>query len=207
MRKGLHLQEMKKISLILIFILSVLCAQAQSLTESHPAFKTFHWAVIDNDTVLVIGLRTFYVYPPEKFKNKKAEQYYWRTVRDVKKTLPYAKLIYSILIETYEYMETLPDDKAREEHMKVMEKEIFQQYKPVLKKFTLSQGKMLIKLINRECNQSSYALIKAFLGTFRANFWQLFGKMFGASLKTDWDPEGKDQTIERICVLVEQGNL
>ena len=104
-------------------------------------------------------------------------------------------------------METLPDDKAREEHMKKMEKEVFQQYKPVLKKFTLSQGKMLIKLINRECNQSSYELIKAFLGSFRANFWQFFGKIFGASLKTDWDPEGEDKTIERICILVEQGSL
>ena len=70
----------------------------------------------------------------EKFKDKKQEKFYWKTVRDVKKTLPYAKLIYSILIETYEYMETLPDDKAREEHMKKMEKEVFQQYKPVLKK-------------------------------------------------------------------------
>ena len=77
----------------------------------------------------------------------------------------------------------------------------------VLKKFTLSQGKILIKLINRECNQSSYELIKAFLGSFRANFWQFFGKIFGASLKTDWDPEGEDKTIERICILVEQGSL
>lgn len=114
-----------------------------------PAYKHFYHAVIDNDTVLVIELRTFHVFPPEKFKDKKQEKFYWKTVRDVKKTLPYAKLIYSILIETYEYMETLPDDKAREEHMKKMEKEVFQQYKPVLKKFTLSQGKMLIKLINR----------------------------------------------------------
>ena len=66
---------------------------------------------------------------------------------------------------------------------------------------------LLIKLINRECNQSSYELIKAFLGSFRANFWQFFGKIFGASLKTDWDPEGEDKTIERICILVEQGSL
>lgn len=88
-----------------------------------------------------------------------------------------------------------------------MEKEIYKQYMPVLKKFTLSQGKMLIKLINRECNQSSYGLIKAFLGSFRAGFWQTFGRLFGVTLKTDWDPEGKDAMIERICVLVEEGVL
>ena len=193
--------------LFLFLFLMVPGLRAQIFQEEHPAYKHFYRVVIDNDTVAMIGLRTFYVFPPEKFKNKKEEKFYWKTVRDVKKTLPYAKLIYAIFIETYEYMETLPDDEAREQHMKRMEKEVFQQYKPVLKKFTLSQGKMLIKLINRECNQSSYELIKAFLGSFRANFWQFFGKMFGASLKTDWQPEAKDKTIERICILVEQGSL
>ena len=193
--------------LFLFLFLMVPSLQAQIFQEEHPAYKHFYRVVIDNDTVALIGLHTFYVFPPEKFKNKKEEKCYWKTVRDVKKTLPYAKLIYNIFIETYEYMETLPDDEAREQHMKRMEKEVFQQYKPVLKKFTLSQGKMLIKLINRECNQSSYELIKAFLGSFRANFWKFCGKMFGASLKTDWQPEGKDKTIERICILVEQGSL
>ena len=157
--------------------------KSQIVQESHPAYKHFYHAVIDNDTVLIIELRTFHVFPPEKFKDKKQEKFYWKTVRDVKKTLPYAKLIYSILIETYEYMETLPDDKSSRRTHEENEKEVFQQYKLVLKKFTLSQGKMLIKLINRECNQSSYELIKAFLGSFRANFWQFFGKIFELPLK------------------------
>ena len=133
--------------LFLFLFLFIPRTKSQIVQESHPAYKHFYHAVIDNDTVLVIELRTFHVFPPEKFKDKKQEKFYWKTVRDVKKTLPYAKLIYSILIETYEYMETLPDDKAREEHMKKMEKEVFQQYKPILKKFTLSQGKMSKKLI------------------------------------------------------------
>ena len=72
--------------------------QAQIFQEEHPAYKHFYRVVIDNDTVALIGLRTFYVYPPEKFKNKKEEKFYWKTVRDVKKTLPYAKLIYNIFI-------------------------------------------------------------------------------------------------------------
>ena len=104
-------------------------------------------------------------------------------------------------------METLPDDKSRQKHLEKMEKEIFEQYKPVLKKLTFSQGKMLIKLVNRECNQSSYEIIRAFLGSFRAGFWQAFGKIFGVTLKSEWDPTGKDKDIERICVLVEQGML
>ncbi|MCU6768878.1 DUF4294 domain-containing protein [Barnesiella propionica] len=165
-------------------------------------------AVIETgDTVWVIDIRTLHIYPPLKFKSKKEEKFYWKTVRDVKKTLPYAKIVYKTLIETYEYIETLPTEKEKQAHLKLMEKEIYKQYMPVLKKFTLSQGKMLIKLINRECNQSSYGLIKAFLGSFRAGFWQTFGRLFGVTLKTDWDPEGKDAMIERICVLVEEGVL
>jgi len=72
---------------------------------------------------------------------------------------------------------------------------------------SLSQGKLLIKLIDRECNQSSYDLLKAFLGSFRAGFWNLFANLFGASLKTQWEPEGRDADTERIIVLVEQGLL
>ena len=170
----------KLLSILFLFlILYTPSIKSQIIQESHPAYKRFYWTIVDNDTVPLIELRTFYVFPPEKFKNKKQEKFYWKTVRDVKKTLPYAKLIYAIFIETYEYLETLPDDEARADHMKKMEKEVFQQYKPVLKKFTLSQGKMLIKLINRECNQSSYDLIKAYLDSYRANFWQFFGPLFG----------------------------
>lgn len=90
-----------------------------------------------------------------------------------------------------------------------MEKEIFAQYKPQLKKFTKSQGKMLVKLINRETNQSSYNILKAFLGSFRAGFWQTFGKFFGVSLKTSYKPDknADDAIIERVCILVEQGQL
>lgn len=171
-------------------------------------YEGFYWAEIEGDTVMVIQMKPFYVYPPQKkFKSKKQEKFYRRTVRDVKKTLPYAKLIYDILVETYQYMETLPDDKSRQKHIETMEDELFKQYKPILKKLTYSQGKMLIKLVNRECNQSSYEIIRAFLGSFRAGFWQTFGKLFGVTLKDEWDPEGKDKDIERICVLVEQGML
>lgn len=171
-------------------------------------YEGYYWALIEGDTVKVYQMRPITVFPPmKKFTSKKAEKHYWRTVRDVKKTLPYAKLIYDILVETYKYMETLPDEESRHRHLVRMEDELFKQYKPVLKKFTFSQGKMLIKLVNRECNQSSYELIRAFLGSFRAGFWQTFGQIFGVTLKSEWDPEGEDKEIERVCVLVEQGLL
>ncbi|MDR1454591.1 MAG: DUF4294 domain-containing protein [Tannerella sp.] len=160
-----------------------------------------------NDTVAVIQLPTVIVFPELKFRNEKERRQYSKLVRDVKKTLPYAKMVYVTLIETYEYIQTLPDDKAREAHLKRMEKDLFREYKPELKKLTLSQGKLLIKLIDRECNQTGYNLVSAYLGRFRAGFWNLFAGMLGASLKSEYDPAGKDALTERVVLLVEHGQL
>lgn len=161
------------------------------------------------DTCRMTYIREIVVYPPMKFKNKKEEEFYWRTVRDVRKTLPYAKLCYSTLCETYEYVLTIPDQKRRDEHLKRLERDIFERYKPVVKNMTKGQGKVLLKLINRETDQSSYHIVKAFMGTFRAGFWQTFGKFFGMNLKQGFHPEKskEDATIERIATLIEQGAL
>lgn len=166
-----------------------------------------HAYVEGNDTIPMVTLREVIVYPPLRFKNRKEREQYDKLVRDVKRTLPYAKMVYETLIETYEYIETLPNEKEKEKHLKRMEKELFRDYKPVLKKLTLSQGKLLIKLIDRECNQTSFSLVKAYLGPLRAGFWNFFAGMFGASLKTEYDPKGKDARVERIAVLVERGLL
>ena len=160
-----------------------------------------------NDTLKVVTLDDINVYPPQTFKNTAEEEKYWKLIRDVKRTLPYAKLIYNTLIETYEYIMTLPTEKEREEHLKLIEKDLYNEYMPILKKMSLSQGKLLIKLVDRECNQSSYNILKAFLGPFRAGFWNIFAGMFGASLKTTWDPNGKDAAAEQIVQLVEIGLL
>lgn len=169
----------------------------------------YHTVTEEGDTVLVLVFNEITMFPPMKFKNKKQEEFYWRTVRDVKKTLPYAKLICETLLETYEYIETFPTKKERDEYLKRMEDAIFKQYKPVLKKFTKSQAQMLIKLIKRETNQSSYNIIKAFLGSFRAGFWQTFGRFFGVNLKGDYRPDknNKDAIIERVAVAVELGTI
>lgn len=169
----------------------------------------YHFTDQYGDTVLMTVIRDINVFPPLKFKNKKQEQHYWRTVRDVKRTLPYARMASRTLLETYQYIQTLPDKKERERHLKRLEKDIFEQYKPVVKSMTRSQGKMLLKLINRETNQSSYNIVKAFLGSFRAGFWQTFGRFFGMNMKVSYDPvkNHDDALIERVVLLVDQGAL
>lgn len=172
-----------------------------------PAYRGYYHDEIDGERVMVIVMNDITVFPELKFKNKKEQEYYWRTVRDVKKTLPYAKLISETLLETYELIETYPTQKEREQHLKEMESAIFEQYKPVLKKFTRTQARVLVKLIKRETDQSSYGIIKAFLGNFRAGFWQGFGRLFGVNLKDDYRPDSDrhDAIIERIAVDVELG--
>lgn len=161
------------------------------------------------DTCRLTYIRDVYVFPPLKFKNKKEEKFFWRTVRDVRKTLPYAKLAFATLCETYEYIQTIPDKKVREQHLKRLESDIFEQYKPVVKHMTRNQGKVLLKLINRETDQSGFGIVKAFLGSFRAGFWQTFGRFFGINLRTGYHPDRnkEDATIERIAILIEQGAL
>lgn len=142
---------------------------------------------------------------PYRFPNKKKQEEYYRLIRDVKKTLPYAKEISVIIMETYEYMETLPDDKTRQKHLEKMEKYLFKTYKPKMSKLTRSQGQLLIKLVDRETNSSSYRIIDAFMGSFKAWTYNLFAGIFGNSLKKRYDAQGDDYLIERICQMYEDG--
>ncbi len=197
--------------IILFTLLSVTCingikAQRDNVTQVFGGYKV-PVCVYQGDTIPSITLKNIYIYPKLRFKNKRQERYYNKLVRDVKKTLPLAKEIKNAVLETYEYMETLPNTKAREKHMKMVEKGLKQQYTARMKKLTFSQGKLLIKLVNRECNQSSYELVRAFMGPLKAGFYQAFAALFGASLKKEYHPEDDDKLVERVVTLVENGQL
>ena len=126
---------------------------------------------------------------------------------NVKKVLPIAKEVNNIIIETYEYLQTLPDKKSKDAHMKRVEQSIKQQYGPRMKKLSYSQGKLLIKLVYRECNSSSYQLVQAFLGPVKAGFYQAFAWVYGASLTKKYDPNGIDKLTERVVLQVEAGQI
>ena len=190
--------------LFLSFIAVRLDAQEQTTTIKGYLVPV---CVYEGDTIPSMRMPTLYIYKPLKFKNKKKQQEYNRLVRNVKKTLPIAKEVNRAIIETYEFLQTLPDEKARQKHLSLVEKSVKEQYTPRMKKLTLSQGKLLIKLINRETSSSSYELVKAFLGPFKAGFYQAFAAIFGASLKKEYHPEDEDAMIERIIILIENGQL
>ena len=161
----------------------------------------------DGDSIQYVELNTLYVYPQPVFADARQRQAYNRLVANIKKVLPIAKEVTAIIIETYEFLQTLPNKKAKDEHMQRVERSIRKEYTPRMKKLTYSQGKLLIKLVYRECNSSSYQLIQAFLGPIRAGFYQAFAALFGASLTKKYDAEGVDKYTERIVRQVEAGQL
>ena|SRR5574344_952831 len=202
--------------LTVMFLTTSLSAQ----TEEHPEDRQVDMddptfvptvkvgKVLDHgDSIQYMEMNNVYVYPNLTFKNAKQAAAYNRLVKNVKTVLPIAKEVNQIIVETYEYLETLPDKKSKDEHMKRVEKSIIKEYKPRMKKLTYSQGKLLIKLVYRECDSRSYDIIKAFLGPIRAGFYQAFASLFGASLKKDYDAEGTDRLTERVVLMVEAGQL
>ena len=207
----------KSVAILLVLFASVTMAghaQVLSQEELPSVLRSVfhhkeHFVDENGDTLLRLVFNPIIVYPAERFKNAKEREEYYKLVRDVKKTLPYAKLINNTLQETYEYIQTFDTHKEREDYLRQFEKTVFKQYKPEMKKLTRNQGKVLIKLIHRETNQSSYYIIKAFMGTFRAGFWQTFGRFFGVNMRNGYDPDHNkhDALIERITVRVEQGQI
>ncbi|MDY4652780.1 MAG: DUF4294 domain-containing protein [Prevotella sp.] len=207
---------------VVFFMLLMLCSTAMDAQTDNPQGDDISEAVdnpsfvptvkvskvIDQgDSIPYMEMSNVYVYPQLAFDSKKNLNAYLRLVRNVKKVLPIAKEANHIIIETCEYLETLPNKKARDEHLKLVEKCIVKEYKPRMKKLTYSQGKLLIKLIHRECDTSSYDIVKAVLGPVRAGFWQAFAWCFGANLKKGYDPEGTDMLTERVVLMVEAGQL
>lgn len=161
------------------------------------------------DTIPVVFLHEIYVYPPYRFKSKAQERFYWRTVRDVKKTLPYAKLIAQEMLHTDSVLATIPLKKDRTAYMNQYERQLFKKYEKSFRSMTAKQGFMLMKLVDRQCDQTSYEVIKYYKGGFVAFFWQGIARLFGNNLKVEFDAEmnEQDRLVERVITLVEAGQL
>lgn len=197
------------IFIVFLFIGSLKCLaqqQPQKAVEQKNIYLT-PMCVYNGDTIPCVNLPTVYIFKPLKFKNKRDMNSYYKLIRDVKRVLPISKEINRAIIETYEYMMTLPNEKARQKHMKEVEKSLKEQYTPRMKKLSFSQGKLLIKLVDRQSNSTGYELVKAFMGPFKAGFYQTFAALFGASLKKQYDPMGDDALVERVILMVESGQL
>ena len=163
--------------------------------------------VNSNDTFYLARMQDIWVYPQMVFTSKKQERFYWKTVRDVKKTLPFAKELAIEMRVADQQLALLPDDKARRKWWKQHEKYLFKKYENDFRRMTASQGQMLMKLMDRESDKTSYEIIKHYRGKASANFWQFVAKLFKNDLKEEYDASDRDRIVERVINLVEAGQL
>lgn len=198
----------RKLSLLFLFFAASTALDAQDYGDPtfDPMVKIGR-TIVDGDSIPFMEFQNVYVIPEPTFKSKRQQQAYTRLVRNVKKVLPIAKEVRQMLMETAQYIETIPTKRERDAHLKRVESSIVAEYKPKMKKLTFAQGKLLIKLVDRECNSTAYEAIQAFIGPVRAGVWQAFAWMFGASLKKGYRPEGVDRLTERVVLMVEAGQL
>ncbi len=163
--------------------------------------------IIDGDTLWVAELDEVYIFPTKKFKNRREYRRYTRLIYNVKKAYPWAKLAGRKLDEVEVRMATLSTEKEQREYIKQVEKELLDDYKEDLKKLTVTQGRILIKLVDRETGDTSYELVRELRGNLSAAFWQALARLFGSNLKSEFDAEGEDRLIEQIIILIENGQL
>lgn len=160
----------------------------------------------DGDTIPFVPLKEVKIYSWRLLSNQE-ERKLTRLMRNVKIVYPYARLAGIKLIEYEDTLAQAPDDKARRKIMKKVEEQLNAEYGGELRDLTVSQGKILLKLIDRETNETSYELVSELRGEFRAVFYQAFARIFGMNMKIGYDPEGEDRDIEYIVTLIESGQL
>lgn len=195
---------MKKIFAILIpslFLFLGTHAQERDTTG-------FMMGVIDGkDTVIHKNIKEVVIIPAREFKNKRMERRYWRYAEKVKKVYPLAlkaKELLAVYEPVYNEMEDRRDQRRL---MKNLEKQLMAEHKDELKKWSISDGRLLLKLINRETERVPYNLIRDFRGEFSAFFWQGIAKIFRNDLKAGYEPTGEDRWLEEIVTLIELGYI
>lgn len=194
---------MKKYYLILLLMCFTVVVKAQ-LSGS---FHLVPSVIRDGDTIPSVELHSYDVVENRTWKDKRKQRKYYRLQKKVVKVYPYAKLAGDKLDYYAEEMDTISDSKRKKKFYKKIEKELKEEYEGELRKLTVSEGRILIKLIDRETGNTSYSLVKELRGKFTAFFWQGLAKIFGHNLKSNYDPKGVDKEIELIVQQIEMGYI
>ena len=194
---------MKHIFSVLILFVLLPGMPAQDTVTDHPHIT--RGIIQDNDTLPLVELPEVRVYERRDFEYLYLKRRYRRLIYNVKKAYPYSKIAGTRLKALDDYLVTLESEKERKEYISQAEKEIMEEFERDVKKLTVTQGIILVKLIDRETGRTSYEVIKELKGGFTAFFWQGIARLFGNNLKTEYDPEDQDRIIEDIVLGIEAG--
>ena len=192
---------MKSRVVILLVLLSFVVPFATAQRRSR-GFYHQEWIIDKGDSIPLI-----HILPIRKYARKPDMRRYQRLIRMVKKCYPLAKQARIEMEKMEKQLLAVKDPKEQHKLAKEMQKRLIKQYTPVILKMTFSEGKVLLKLIDRETEYTAFQIIKEFRGGFVAGFWQAMAKLFGNNLKLEYEPEKKDRLLEQIVTYYEMGWL
>ncbi len=188
---------------LLILLLSSIAICAVSFGQRRDRSILYQTVTVENgDSVAVV-----HILPVRKYARKKDMRRYAKLIRAVKKVYPIAQEAKREMALMEEELRRLPSKKDRELYTKGIQKMIVKKYTPVLKRMTVYEGRVLLKLIDRETEYTAFEIVKEFRGGFVAGFWQAMARLFGNNLKLEYDPDGSDKMLEQIVVYYEAGLL
>lgn len=163
--------------------------------------------IIEGDTFIHIKLSPIYIFPERKFKNNREKRRYDKLVYNLKVVYPYAVLVGNIYQQIDYELKNIQSERERKEYIKMKEKELFAKYEKELVELTITQGKLLVKLVDRQTSHSTYEILKNYKGSLNAVFWQAIGSIFGYDLKVKYHAEDEDKYIEEIIAKIENGQI
>lgn len=169
--------------------------------------KYWFGIVVNGDTIIERQLKEIWVYPGMNSMSKRQQRRFWKEVYKIKKVYPYARRANELLKQYEPEYIRLKTMREKRKLMKKIEDDLLAEYKDDLKKMTITEGRILIKLIDRETGRTSYSIIKDFRGNFSAFFWQAIAKLFKNDLKSEYDAEGEDRMMEEVVRMIEAGQL
>ena len=199
-----------RVNLILILFIGLLSVQsfAQSAKDTVKiAGYRLPFIIEGSDTIPVVNLPIITIEDLANAEYLKNLQAYYRLRYNVIKVYPFARLAAVKMQEMDAAMKSLPNDRERRKYRKRTEEQLRKDFEDQIKKLSINQGNILIKLIDRETGHTSYDLIKELKGSFNAFFSQGIARLFNHNLKDDYDPEGEDKTIEMIVRQIETGQI
>lgn len=200
---------MQKFSLIILFLFcfSIEIIGQETNGKENNVGHLVEGIVEEGDTLLHVTYNPITILPPYTFNSKREVNRYSRLVLYVKKVYPYSKIVSEQVNEIHNHLEEYNTKREKSEYVKQKEEELKKEFEGQLRKLTFTQGRILIKLIDRETGVTTYDLVKELKGSLNAFFWQSVARLFGSNLKLEYDPNGEDRMIEDIVVKIENGEL
>lgn len=196
---------MKYLRIFFLILLTVNTIIAQDTTDNQGYILP--GLVIDGDTVPVSRIKQIVIMPPMQFDNHDDYLKYKRLVMNVKKVYPYSLLARQLYQDIVNYCDSVKDQKKIKKYIKTQEDSLTKRYTEELKSLTVTQGRILLKLVNRETGKKTYDLVKELRGSMQAFMWQQLAKMFGNDLKGEYDSDGEGKLIEKIIIMIESGQI